>query len=37
MLKLLWFNIRLRISEWCNKPEVIELSGYDWVERIGKL
>jgi hypothetical protein len=37
MIKLLFYNIRMRIIDWCNKPEVIELSGWDWVERIGKL
>ena len=37
MIKLLLFNIQARLIEWLDKPKEISLSGYDWIEWLGKL
>lgn len=37
MIRLFWFNIRMRIIDWCNKPESLGEVGSDWVDILGKL
>jgi len=37
MIKLLWYNIRMRIIDWLHEPEEKYITGWKWIERIGKL
>lgn len=37
MIKLFYFNIRMRLIDYLKKPEDIYIIGWDLVERIGKL
>jgi len=37
VIRLISFNIRMRLIDWLNKQEEPESIGWDWIKRINKL